>query len=765
MAISGADGSIVLTTKVDQSGLNNGMSTMKSGVAKMSASFAKLGGVIATALSVKALINFGKQSIELASDIQEVQNVVDVAFGDMSYKIERFSETAIEQFGISELTAKKTASTYMAMAKGMGITSDVGSDMAITLTGLTADMASFYNVSQDVADTAIKSIFTGETETLKNFGIVMTEVNLEQFALSQGITKSISAMTQQEKTMLRYNFVLQKTALAQGDFSRTSNSWANQTRVLTERWKEMQSQFGQAFVSIGTLVLPVINSIISGLSTIAQYANIVAQSIYKAFTGQEINVSTAEDEAQVISSAVDNQNELTESIKETEKAQKGALAGFDEVNTLTQQISEDVGNKEIKIPSVQIPTIPNSEIKKQEKSSKFLDAVKVKLQPIISALRNLRDAVQPFAENVGEGLYWLYENILKPMGDWALTTLIPTVLDLISAAIEFLNEIIEAAKPTLQWIWDNFFKPLMDFLWQTIIDFLEMLTDAFKKLTDWAKENPETMQNIATIIIGFLAGLWVYNSSKKIISFISDLTKKLKDFGGLKKMLESVGTAINSPALALGALTSAGLFWVQNWDKIKSAFEGMSAWQKVIVVVLGLAAAIAVLWVALSAGLAAAGIVAGLAALGLGATILAIGAANEQSASPQTIDSIPSGRSAIESTVPAMTVGNYTIPKLARGAVVPPNREFMAVLGDNTRETEIVSPISTMEQAFENVLSRMGGINADQDINVSVIVDSTEIARATRKGENRLGKQTVFGGLPIVISITQGFTSILKAKS
>ncbi len=747
MAISGADGSIVLTTKVDQSGLNNGMSTMKSGVAKMSASFAKLGGVIATALSVKALINFGKQSIELASDIQEVQNVVDVAFGDMSYKIERFSETAIEQFGISELTAKKTASTYMAMAKGMGITSDVGSDMAITLTGLTADMASFYNVSQDVADTAIKSIFTGETETLKNFGIVMTEVNLEQFALSQGITKSISAMTQQEKTMLRYNFVLQKTALAQGDFSRTSNSWANQTRVLTERWKEMQSQFGQAFVSIGTLVLPVINSIISGLSTIAQYANIVAQSIYKAFTGQEINVSTAEDEAQVISSAVDNQNELTESIKETEKAQKGALAGFDEVNTLTQQISEDVGNKEIKIPSVQIPTIPNSEIKKQEKSSKFLDAVKVKLQPIISALRHLRDAVQPFAENVGEGLYWLYENILKPMGDWALTTLIPTVLDLISAAIEFLNEIIEAAKPTLQWIWDNFFKPLMDFLWQTIIDFLEMLTDAFKKLTDWAKENPETMQNIATIIIGFLAGLWVYNSSKKIISFISDLTKKLKDFGGLKKMLESVGTAINSPALALGALTSAGLFWVQNWDKIKSAFEGMSAWQKVIVVVLGLAAAIAVLWVALSAGLAAAGIVAGLAAIGIGATILAIGAKNQENVAPNAqLQSIPTGDAAIASTVPAMTVGGYTIPKLARGAVVPPNREFMAVLGDNTRETEIVSPLSTMEQAFENVLSRMGGINADQDINVSVIVDSTEIARATRKGENRLGKQTVFGG-------------------
>ena len=173
----------------------------------------------------------------------------------------------------------------------------------------------------------------------------------------------------------------------------------------------------------------------------------------------------------------------------------------------------------------------------------------------------------------------------------------------------------------------------------------------------------------------------------------------------------------------------------------------MSAWQKVIVVVLGLAAAIAVLWVALSAGLAAAGIVAGLAAIGIGATILAIGAKNQENVAPNAqLQSIPTGDAAIASTVPAMTVGGYTIPKLARGAVVPPNREFMAVLGDNTRETEIVSPLSTMEQAFENVLSRMGGINADQDINVSVIVDSTEIARATRKGENRLGKQTVFGG-------------------
>ena len=223
----------------------------------------KAGKALATYFSVRALVNFGKEAINLASDLQEVQNVVDTAFGSMSYKIEQFSKTAIENFGISELTAKRTASTYMAMAKGMGIAEDVASDMAITMTGLTADIASFYNMSQERSDVILKSVYTGETETLKQLGIVMTEVNLQNFAMSQGITKNISKMTQQEKTMLRYQFVLQQTALAQGDFAKTSDSWANQTRILAERWKEMQNIFGQAFVALGTLILPAINAVVS----------------------------------------------------------------------------------------------------------------------------------------------------------------------------------------------------------------------------------------------------------------------------------------------------------------------------------------------------------------------------------------------------------------------------------------------------------------------------------------------------------------------
>ena len=183
MAIGQSDGSIILSTKIDTSGINKGMNSIKGTIGK-------IGAAIGVAFGVSALVNFGKAAVNLASDLQEVQNVVDVAFGDMSYKAEEFAKSAIENFGISELSAKRTASTYMAMAKGMGIAEDVASDMAITMTGLTADIASFYNMSQERADVILKSVYTGETETLKQLGIVMTEVNLENFAMSQGITKN-----------------------------------------------------------------------------------------------------------------------------------------------------------------------------------------------------------------------------------------------------------------------------------------------------------------------------------------------------------------------------------------------------------------------------------------------------------------------------------------------------------------------------------------------------------------------------------------------
>ena len=334
MAIANADGSIYLTTKVDTSGINKGMASIKSTVAK-------IGAAVGVAFGVSALVNFGKAAINLASDLQEVQNVVDVAFGDMAYRMEEFADTAIETFGISELTAKQTGSSFMAMAKGMQFADKVASDMALTLTGLSADMASFYNISQSEAKTALSAVYTGETETLKRYGILITEVNLQEFARQKGITKSINAMTQQEKVMLRYEYILKSTQLAQGDFIRTQDSWANQTRILAERWKEMQAIFGDAFMMLGTLVLPLINDVVSGLTEIARYAKATVQMFTKS-------AETTEKQNASIDKTVEAQERLTEETEKTAEAQKKILANFDEIQILASEIAEgETENKQL----------------------------------------------------------------------------------------------------------------------------------------------------------------------------------------------------------------------------------------------------------------------------------------------------------------------------------------------------------------------------------------------------------------------------------
>ncbi len=290
----------------------------------------KLAIAASAAFAVRGLVNFGKQAIETASDIQEVQNVVDVSFGELTYQMEEFADKAIETYGISKLTAKQTGSTYMAMAKGMGIANQSASEMALTLTGLSADMASFYNKEQSVTSTALNSIFTGETETLKQFGIVMTEANLQSFAYTQGINKKISAMSQAEKVQLRYNYVLQQTALVQGDFVRTQDGWANQTRILSEQWKEFSGTVGTIFMNT---LLPAVQELNKAMTWLNGVARSVLETLAAVFDWDiETNATgSIQGVGDAISGVVDEQTALNQATEEY----KNQLMGFDKINKLS----------------------------------------------------------------------------------------------------------------------------------------------------------------------------------------------------------------------------------------------------------------------------------------------------------------------------------------------------------------------------------------------------------------------------------------------
>lgn len=214
------------------------------------------------------LIAGGIAAIKYASDLEETLSKVDVVFGDSADRVKEWADTAVEQMGLASETAMSAASTYGNMADGMGIASETGLEMAMSLTQLSADLASFNNTSQETAQIALNSVFTGETETLKQYGIVMTQTNLQQFAMQQGITKTIAEMTQAEQVQLRYNYVLANTANAQGDFARTSDSVANQTRMAKEQFKQVAATLGQNLLPMATKVLKGVNSLLDGFNNL-----------------------------------------------------------------------------------------------------------------------------------------------------------------------------------------------------------------------------------------------------------------------------------------------------------------------------------------------------------------------------------------------------------------------------------------------------------------------------------------------------------------
>ena len=208
----------------------------------------------------KALLDIGKDAVQAASDLQEVQNVVDVTFGDSAGKIEAWAKSAGAQFGLTETKAKQFTSTIGAMLKSAGMSGDAITDMSTNLAGLAADMSSFYNLDFDTAFQKIRSGISGETEPLKQLGINMSTANLEAFALQQGLKKTWNEMTQGEQTMLRYQYMMQATADAQGDFARTSDGYANSMRTLESNIQSLQTKLGE-------LLLPAVSDAIAWLNS------------------------------------------------------------------------------------------------------------------------------------------------------------------------------------------------------------------------------------------------------------------------------------------------------------------------------------------------------------------------------------------------------------------------------------------------------------------------------------------------------------------
>ena len=515
----------------------------------------KTGKMLAGAFAVKGLTSFAKDCIELGSNLTEVQNVVDVVFPTMNKKVNEFAQNAASTFGLSETMAKKFTGTFGAMANAFGFSEKESYKMSTALTGLAGDVASFYNISQDEAFTKLKSVFSGETETLKDLGIVMTQTALDQYALANGFGKTTSAMTEQEKVALRYAFVQQRLQNATGDFSRTSDQWANQIRILSLQFDSLKASIGQGLINLFLPIVKVINLVLGKLMTLANaFKSFTAMIMGKKTSGASASLDKTATSAGKVSNSLNNAtssaNKLNKSTKKVgDTAKKTAkkisgLMGFDQINKLTE--TKGSSGSKSSTPSsgtgsagsgasggtVDMGSLPKGEDEKATKLGKGYDNLR-------KAIDKLRVAFSAFSKVAIGAFKWIWKNMLVPLGKWTMQKLAPKLIELLAAALNVLTAVCKALQPLWQWAWDHLFKPLANFVGDAIIGFLDLLVKGLNGLANWINKHQGEVQAITVAFLGF-------NAAVKGIEFLS----LIGQMGGAGKAFKALAEMVKLATVA-----------------------------------------------------------------------------------------------------------------------------------------------------------------------------------------------------------------------
>ena len=600
-----ADGSVIIDTRMDTSGVQNGVSAIRQSFNGLGSVVKKIGVLIGGAFAIGKLTQFGKECVELGSNLAEVQNVVDVTFTTMSDKVNEFAKNAMTSAGLSETMAKQYVGTFGAMSKSFGFSEAQAYDMSTALTQLTGDVASFYNISQDLAYIKLKSVFTGETETLKDLGVVMSQSALDQYALANGYGKTTSAMTEQEKVALRLAFVQKQLSAASGDFIRTSDSWANQVRVMQLQLQSLKATVGQGLINLFTPVLRVINILLGKLATLAN----AFKSFTELITGKKSSGQTGAiaDTADQYGNAADNAekladatNDTADATKKATKAAKGYLSPLDEINNYSTDKSADSSSKvpgatggladQMKnaVQNVDYGKVAEGEtvLDKISDSAKklanlfkklwkpFQDAWKKEGKNTIDAANIALSGIAKLAKSVGRSLMEVWtngtgttmlttmlriaQNVLKTIGNIASgfadawnknnvgTQIIQNIADALVVVMQFIERI---ATDTATWAANLDFYPLLESISNLTSAFAPIL-ESIGNVLEWIYNNIVLPMLKWVIEVGLPT---VIDLVSKVATFLADHQSIVEAFGAA---LIGAFAAAKIAELALGVIKS-----------------------------------------------------------------------------------------------------------------------------------------------------------------------------------------------------------------
>lgn len=499
-------GDIFVNAKLNDKEYQQGLKSLD----KSSTIFAsKLGRKLTTALSVAGLVTFAKKATEAGASLNAMGTIIDASLPHMTKQVDDFAKSAGAMFGLSETQAKGFVGKFASMASAMGYTEKQAYNMSTALTGLAGDVASYYHISSDDAYAKLGAVFTGETESLKQLGVVMTQNALDQFALQQGFGKTTSAMTELEKTTLRYQFVMDRLKLASGDFAKYANTWSGSIATIKLNWSNFMATVGQGIINILLPLLQVIAKVSNALTALGSMflgwtkrIMGIKNPVQSAFgkNTQKALQNTGSGLGNV-GSGLGGVGKNAKGAKKQVQALKRELMGFDKITKLSGEQGTSTGGAGTSGGGGGIGAGGIDFSEAEADTQTFADNVKNYLNSINipdklkNALHNLKTAFSELWDTLSSAGQWAYEHVLVPLGKWFVNDGLPTGINAFAGAINLANSALKLMKTVLDPL-----LPLVEPFLNLWLNFqtskLQTVTDAFNLLARLLDDIVETIEKI-----------------------------------------------------------------------------------------------------------------------------------------------------------------------------------------------------------------------------------------------------------------------------
>lgn len=666
MAITNADGSIVLTTKVDTTGLKKDLFSMKSGVSSLTASLGKSSVVMAAAFGIKELINFSKKTAAQATSVEaSIQRLIDI-YGEASQVVGNFIDENAHALGMSKAAATSFSAVYGNL---FNVWADQATNAELTnrYLQMTAVIASKTGRTVKDVQERIRSGLLGNTEAIEDLGVFVNVKTIEMTDAFQRMAngkswEQLDAYTQQQ---IRSMAILEQATAKYGD--EVANTSATARNRFKAAYEDFQATWGKV---VNRVLIPALNVLTEMLNT----STAIMQDIFE-ISGETISGN--------IDGATESQKQFNGELEETNKLLKKSLAGFDDIQILASSKSEEgqgtSGLFDLNLESSEIP-------KTEKNITKFSNKISKIIKPLKKAFIELGDTIKKTFKPI-------YEDVIEPLRNWFVDDFLKENVNNITAGVKNLTDIFTLFGDKIQDIWQNKFQRVFAGIGGLITTIIDKLTESFNYFSEQLKENEVEIEAIIGAIATVATFIWdtIYPAIKATIDNIGPTLKTTLNFifsvikavGGFLSFMENIFKGFK--ALLQGNIEDASEYFKKAAQGIVSFWEGaINGVVSLINLFLTNVARHLDIFVGSFRGLIS----------GIGNIIGQDWNLNWNIVAPK---------------IPAMK-----IPALAQGTVVPPNKRFIAELGDNTREHEIVSPLSTIEQAVENVLGRQGGATREE---------------------------------------------------